>query len=201
MILSGILIKKFIDDDRLWCAYRDGQSVYSHDLVVGSNSVDVSLSSEFTILRAKRQCSPVKYWIDPSDPSTVEVDRFCAEELILRPGDFYLAKTRESFDSSALVYVDATVPMYFVQMYDGRSTMARLGMISHCTAGFGDRGYNQPWTLELANLGNNPILLKKGMRIGQVSFHAIAGSMVDTYNRAYNTSSVYPTVELGEDRV
>ena len=82
--------------------------------------------------------------------------------LILKPGMLYLGSTMEAVGSD-----------YYVPMYEGRSSMARLGIQSHISAGFGDVGFKSHWTLEIQVI--HPIKVYAGMRIGQVYFHRVHG--------------------------
>lgn len=80
------------------------------------------------------------------------------EGLVIEPGILYLGSTVEKVGSSK-----------FVPMYEGRSSMARLGIQSHISAGFGDLGFQSNWTLEINVV--HPVKIYPGIRIGQVFFH------------------------------
>jgi len=81
-------------------------------------------------------------------------------EFILHPGDFVLATTKETVD----------IPADLVGHVEGRSSLGRLGIIVHSTAGLADPGYTGEITLELSNLGSAPVALSPGMRISQITF-------------------------------
>lgn len=79
------------------------------------------------------------------------------EGLMLLPGMLYLGSTNEAAGSE-----------YSVPMYDGRSSMGRLGIQSHISAGFGDIGFTTNWTLEIIVI--HPVIIYPNTRIGQVYF-------------------------------
>uniref|UniRef100_UPI003751FEE2 dCTP deaminase n=1 Tax=Flavobacterium sp. TaxID=239 RepID=UPI003751FEE2 len=91
------------------------------------------------------------------------------EGLVLQPNILYLGHTIERIGSE-----------YYVPMYDGRSSMGRLGIQSHISAGVGDIGFKEQWTLEISVM--HPIKVYAQMRIGQIHFHKIE----DKYNNFKN---------------
>jgi len=88
----------------------------------------------------------------------VEIDE--AGVFILHPGEFVLGSTLER----------VRVPIDLVARLEGKSSLGRLGLLIHSTAGFVDAGWNGQLTLELSNVANLPITLYPGMKIGQISF-------------------------------
>jgi len=88
----------------------------------------------------------------------VEIDE--GDAFILHPGEFVLGST----------YERVAVPDYLVARIEGKSSLGRLGLLIHSTAGFIDAGFSGHITLELSNVANLPITLYPGMKIGQVSF-------------------------------
>ena len=80
--------------------------------------------------------------------------------FILHPGEFVLGSTEER----------VSVPDDLVARIEGKSSLGRLGLLIHSTAGFIDPGFDGHITLELANVANLPITIYPGMKIGQVSF-------------------------------
>jgi dCTP deaminase len=82
------------------------------------------------------------------------------EAFMLHPGEFVLGSTLERVG----------VPSDLVARVEGKSSLGRLGLVIHSTAGFIDAGFDGHVTLELANLANLPITLYPGMKIGQISF-------------------------------
>ena len=82
------------------------------------------------------------------------------EEFILHPGDFVLGTTKERVD----------IPDDLIATVQGRSSLGRLAVVIHATAGIVDPGYKGQITLELSNLGTAPVALTPGMRISQLTF-------------------------------
>ena len=82
------------------------------------------------------------------------------EPLILPPGEFVLGSTKER----------VTLPIDLVARLEGKSSLGRLGLLIHSTAGFVDAGWDGHLTLELSNVANLPITVYPGMKIGQISF-------------------------------
>ena len=80
--------------------------------------------------------------------------------FILHPGEFVLGSTSEHIE----------LPAHLVARLEGKSSLGRLGLVIHSTAGFVDPGWKGHLTLELSNLSNLPITLFYGMKIGQISF-------------------------------
>jgi dCTP deaminase len=80
--------------------------------------------------------------------------------FILHPGEFVLGSTLEL----------VTLPDDIVARLEGKSSLGRLGLLIHSTAGFVDPGWNGHLTLELSNVATLPIALYPGMKIGQISF-------------------------------
>lgn len=196
MLASRALIRQSLRDS-VWKAYRGDAVLGPDDLNIGPHSVDVSLGGKFMIQRQYRtdmgqgdKIHVRDMQIDPYktlDCQGFEYKEFEAEKVTLQPGDFLLGFARERFDCKAPVPVEVghgrdcgpvTTNFAFTQIYDGRSTMGRLGVMSHVTAGYGDYGFDGNFTLELANVGNAAVVLHAGMRIGQVSFHGILGSIL-----------------------
>ena len=82
------------------------------------------------------------------------------DPLILHPGEFVLGSTTER----------VSLPDDLVARLEGKSSLGRLGLLIHSTAGFVDAGWDGHLTLELSNVANLPITVYPGMKIGQISF-------------------------------
>jgi dCTP deaminase len=82
------------------------------------------------------------------------------EPFILHPGEFVLGSTLER----------VRIPDDLVARLEGKSSLGRLGLLIHSTAGYVDPGWDGSLTLELSNVANLPITIYAGMRIGQISF-------------------------------
>jgi dCTP deaminase len=123
------------------------------------SSVDLHLDRYFRVFR--NHTSRVIDVKEDQDNLTelikVEPDE---EPFILHPGEFVLGSTSER----------VRLPVDLVGRLDGKSSLGRLGLLIHSTAGFVDPGFEGHLTLELANVANLPITLYPGMKIGQISF-------------------------------
>jgi len=130
------------------------------DLQVQPASVDLRLGTEF--LEFQRTNIPC---IHPN--SQQEVGEYVTEtvidegqEFILHPGDFVLGTTIER----------VAIPEDLIAHVEGRSSLGRLAIVVHATAGLCDPGFRGKITLELSNLGTAPVALTPGMRVSQLTF-------------------------------
>ena len=127
-----------------------------HEAMIQPSSVDVRLDKYFRVF-ANHKYSV----IDPSieQPElTREVIAEGDEAFILHPGEFVLASTYEVI----------TLPDDIAGRLEGKSSLGRLGLLTHSTAGFIDPGFSGHITLELSNVANLPVKLFPGMKIGQL---------------------------------
>jgi len=130
------------------------------DLQIQPASVDLRLGREF--LEFERANIPC---IHPNREA--EVGEYVSEtvvdpggEFILHPGDFVLGTTKERVE----------IPHDLLASVEGRSSLGRLAVVVHATAGIVDPGYRGQITLELSNLGTAPVALTPGMRVSQLIF-------------------------------
>lgn len=93
--------------------------------------------------------------------------------LLLEPGTVYLGTTNE------FTFTDKYVPML-----EGRSSIGRLGLMIHVTAGFGDVGFAGKWTLEI--VPTQPIVIYPNIEIAQIYYHTITDNSVKYTSRKYN---------------
>jgi dCTP deaminase len=130
------------------------------DALVQPSSIDVRISNLFRVFRnhtagvidVKQDLTGLTELIEmPADGSAA---------FMLHPGEFVLGSTLERVG----------VPDDLVGRVEGKSSLGRLGLMIHSTAGFIDAGFDGHITLELANVASLPITLYPGMKIGQVSF-------------------------------
>jgi dCTP deaminase len=125
-------------------------------------SIDVHLGDGFRVFRNSRYP-----FIDPnvSQPDLTELMTATrAEPFVLHPGEFVLGTTLERI----------TLPDNILGRLEGKSTLGRIGLLIHSTAGYVDPGWNGYLTLELSNVANLPILLTPGMKIGQICFELMS---------------------------
>ena len=121
-------------------------------------SVDIRLDKEILIFR-----NSWRTHIDVMEPADDVVDQVTIEEgrpFLLHPGQFALGSTFES----------VTIPDDIVARIEGKSSLARYGLLIHSTAGFVDPGWTGKLTLEFSNVGILGITLHRGMKIGHISF-------------------------------
>lgn len=125
---------------------------------VQPSSVDLTLDHRFLVFRNHtRALIDVKEKLDDlTEPVTIDPDGV----FLLHPGEFVLGSTAERIG----------VPDDLVGRLEGKSSLARLGLLIHSTAGFVDAGFDGFLTLELSNVATLPITLYPGMKIGQISF-------------------------------
>ncbi|MDD9942337.1 MAG: dCTP deaminase [Myxococcales bacterium] len=137
-------------------------------------SIDVRLDREFIVYRpAQIAC------LDPRDGATIEAatERIVVDEeegFILHPGEFGLGSTVER----------VTIPADLVARVDGRSSIGRLAVVVHATAGFIDPGFSGQITLELSNIGPIPVRLYPGMRVAQLVLYTMTSAAERPYGPA-----------------
>ncbi|MDO5678260.1 MAG: dCTP deaminase [Propionibacteriaceae bacterium] len=132
-------------------------------------SVDVRLDKWFRVFENHRYPS-----IDPSQEQPeltrmIEVED--GEPFVLHPGEFALASTYEKITLGGAV----------AARLEGKSSLGRLGLLTHSTAGFIDPGFSGHVTLELSNMATLPIKLWPGMKIGQFCFFQLSSAAEHAY--------------------
>jgi dCTP deaminase len=133
------------------------------------SSVDLHLDRQFRVFRNNRYA-----YIDVRNPQpdltellTIQDD----EPFVLHPGEFVLGQTLEWTE----------LPNDLVARLEGRSSLGRLGLLIHSTAGYVDPGWKGHLTLELSNVANLPIALYYGMSIGQISYFKMSSPVERPY--------------------
>ncbi len=157
VILSDRSLREQLDAGRIVIDPLD-------DSLVQPSSIDVRISNLFRVFRnhtrgvidVKEDMQNLTELVEiPADEHGVGEEPF-----MLHPGEFVLGSTLERI----------AVPDDLVGRVEGKSSLGRLGLLIHSTAGFIDAGFDGHITLELANVASLPITLYPGMKIGQVSF-------------------------------
>ncbi|MFU0805506.1 MAG: dCTP deaminase [Pseudoclavibacter caeni] len=148
----------------------------SEDMLVQPASVDIRLDRYFRLFDNHKY--PV---IDPAEEQT-ELTRLIAvdpdEPFVLHPGEFVLGATFER----------VTLPDDIAARLEGKSSLGRLGLLTHSTAGFVDPGFTGHVTLELSNMATLPIKLWPGMRVGQLCFFQLSSEVEHPYgSKAYGS--------------
>ena len=150
MVLSDRTIRAEIEAGRIsFDPYDPG--------LVQPSSVDVRVDRQFRVFHNARH--PYIDVRKPMEDLTELVEVPGDEPFILHPGEFVLGQTLER----------VTLPDDVVARLEGKSSLGRLGLLIHSTAGFVDAGFSGNLTLELSNVANLPITIYHGMPIGQMS--------------------------------
>jgi dCTP deaminase len=151
VILSDRTIRQEISDGRIEIDPLEENAIQP-------SSVDLRLDRRFIVFRNHTR-SHIDVKTDLTD-LTAEVEASEDDPFILHPGEFVLGSTAERIRLSNDL----------VGRIEGKSSLGRLGLLIHTTAGFVDAGWNGMITLEFSNVASLPITLYPGMKIGQISF-------------------------------
>ncbi len=151
MILSDRTIKQEVADGRIIIEPYD-------EAAIQPSSVDLRLDHRFIVFRnhtmghidLKANLESLTDMVEASDD----------DPFILHPSEFVLGSTAER----------VAIPADLVGRIEGKSSLGRLGLLIHTTAGFVDAGWDGQLTLEFSNVSSLPITLYPGMKIGQISF-------------------------------
>ena len=167
LLLSDVDIRQRLGDGRIGLDPFD-------DGLIQPASVDVRLGTGFRVFESHSHAV-----IDPAvrqEGLTRLVE--ASDGFILHPGEFVLECTLER------VTLDCDV----AARLEGKSSLGRLGLLTHATAGFIDPGFSGHVTLELSNVANLPIKLYPGMKIGQLCFFAMSSPVARPYGDELNGS-------------
>jgi dCTP deaminase len=137
--------------------------------MVQPSSVDVRLDRFFRLFDNHKYQHIDPSLDQPDLTRLVEVD--ASESFVLHPGEFVLGATFEV----------VTLPDDIAARLEGKSSLGRLGLLTHSTAGFIDPGFSGHVTLELSNVANLPITLWPGMKIGQLCFFRLSSPAEHPY--------------------
>jgi dCTP deaminase len=165
MLLSDRDIRAEVDAARLVLDPWDAE-------LVQPSSIDVRLDRYFRVFNNSQYTH-----IDPArqqDDLTTLVEPKDDEPFVLHPGEFVLGSTLEV----------VTLPDDLAARVEGKSSLGRLGLLTHATAGFVDPGFSGHVTLELANVATLPIKLYPGMKIGQLCFFRLSSPAEHPYGSA-----------------
>jgi dCTP deaminase len=162
VLLSDRDIKAEIDSERVRLEPYDPG-------MIQPSSIDVRLDKYFRLFDNHKY--PV---IDPAQDQPeltrlVEVDP--ADGFVLHPGEFVLGSTLET----------VALPDDLAARVEGKSSLGRLGLMTHATAGFVDPGFSGHVTLELSNVATLPIILWPGMKVGQLCFFRLTSPAENPY--------------------
>jgi len=160
MILSGLEIKKRIGGDIKISPYDSAR--------INPNSYNLALHSDLLCYRDRV--------LDMKQANACEQLSIPEEGLLLEPNRLYLGRT-----------VEFTETQNLVPMLEGRSSVGRLGLFIHVTAGFGDVGFKGYWTLEIFCV--QPIRIYAGIEICQIYYHTLEGEHQNYSSGKYQENS------------
>ncbi len=169
MILSDRDIKLAIAQGDIGVESHDN----THMENIHASSLDLRLGKYFKIYEHSKHAI-----LDPSKPETLQdVTRLIEVEegksFIVQPGEFVLGVTLEKIKLGD----------HLVARVEGRSSLGRLGIIVHSTAGFVDAGFEGTITLEITNINRMPVALHPGMRVCQLAFETMSSVADVPYHR------------------
>ncbi|OGJ64860.1 dCTP deaminase [Candidatus Peribacteria bacterium RIFCSPHIGHO2_12_FULL_55_11] len=177
MILSDRDIKAAVASGRVKITLQDGLTSEETQTElftrIHASSLDLRLGPTFKLYEHSKFAV-----LDPKNPEsfagnmrTITIPE--GESFIVQPGEFVLGVTQETI----------TVPDDLVVRVEGRSSLGRLGIIIHSTAGFVDPGFSGTITLEISNLNRLPVALYPGMRICQLAFEMMSSPADMPYHK------------------
>lgn len=166
MILSGLEIERQLDKNIIIEPFNRKQ--------LNPNSYNIRLHNELVVY-----CDHELDMKQQARTKTVEIPE---DGFVLQPGQLYLGRT-----------VEYTKTLNYVPLLEGRSSIGRLGIFIHVTAGFGDVGFAGYWTLEIFCI--KPIRIYPGIEIGQVFYHTIEGDYESYKSGKYqNNTGIQPSL-------
>ena len=149
-------------------------------------SYDVALGHQFRVFKHTRHSQ-----IDPADIPDDLTELVSTSRFILHPGEFVLAVTRERI----------TLHERVVARLEGKSSLGRIGLVIHSTAGWIDPGFEGTVTMEISSNSRLPILLRPGMLIGQLAFMLLSSPCLKPYGSdglgSKYQGQVEPTIKGG----
>lgn len=166
MILSDKDIKNLIDQGKIQITPKPDL-----DKQLGSASLDLRLDSEFMVFEHTKKALIDTRNIDSFKGMTRTVSIKDDEPFVFHPGEFILGVTLE----------EIFLPDDVAARIDGRSSLGRLGIVIHSTAGHIDPGFKGKIVLEMENIGMIPILLYSGTRICQLVFEPLSSPTTNPY--------------------
>ncbi len=167
-----------LSDSKIRAALREGRIVIRpfRPECLGTNSYDVHLGPYLAVYRAAA--------LDARRANPVEECRIPEEGFVLIPGQLYLGVTEEYTETHG-----------YVPFLEGKSSVGRLGIDIHSTAGKGDEGFCNFWTLEMSV--KIPVRIYAGMPVGQLIYFEISGTVDKSYSAKgsakYRKVSAHPT--------
>jgi dCTP deaminase len=180
-VLSDGTIRRLVDEGRVKIEPWD-------PAMVQPASVDLKLGSSFRVFHNHRL--PAIDLAEPPRNVTELVEVAPEQSFVIHPGEFVLGNTAEWVE----------LPDDVVARIEGKSSLGRLGLIVHATAGFVDPGFRGTLTLEITNLTRVPIVLWPGKAIAQLSFMALDQPAERPYGHPELGSHYHGQIEATESR-
>ena len=171
MILSGKEIQKRLDSDILIEPFEESN--------LNPNSYNLSLHSELMVYE--------EVVLDMAKENRVRRVEIPPHGLVLSPNQLYLGRTAEK-----------TTTHNLVPQIEGRSSVGRLGLFVHVTAGFGDVGFSGYWTLEMFAV--QPVRIYPGIPICQIFYHEITGDVTEYASKYQHNRDIQPSLLYEELR-
>ena len=166
MILTGEEIKRKLNSDIIISPYEEK--------LLNPNSYNLRLHDQLLVYS--------EFPLDMKKLNKTTALQIPEEGLVLEPGKLYLGRTLEFTETHNLV-----------PMLEGRSSIGRLGMFVHVTAGFGDVGFKGYWTLEIQVI--HPLKVYPGVQICQIFYHSIEGKIREYNSGKYqNNHGIQPSL-------
>ncbi len=181
MILSDREIKRYVKEGKIKIEPCDINKQ------VGSVGVDLRLSNKFRDFKITyRSFIDLTKELTDDDTELIEVRK--GRTFMIHPGEFVLGMTVESVE----------LPVDIAGRLDGRSSLGRLGIIVHSTAGRVDPGWKGRLTLEISNIGKLPVALIPGMRFCCLMFEQVSSPVEKPYTGKYAGQDAPGTAEKSE---
>ena len=165
MIVSGKEIEKLINKEIFIDPYSPKQ--------LNPNSYNLRLHHELLVYKERT--------LDMKKDNLTQKVTIPAEGLVLEPGTLYLGRTVEHIRTE-----------HYVPLLEGRSSIGRLGIVVHLTAGLGNIGSSGYWTLEIACV--QPVRIYPGVEICQIFFQDIRGEHVNYRSKKYHHEDIQPSL-------
>ena len=170
MVLSGHEIQRRLGQDIIIDPFDESR--------LNPNSYNLTLHDELMVYE--------EVVLDMRRPNRVRRLSIPAEGIVLQPNQLYLGRT-----------VERTETRNLVPMIEGRSSIGRLGLFVHVTAGFGDVGFCGYWTLEMFAI--QPVRIYAGVAICQIFYHDICGTFTEYASDKYqNNRDIQPSLMFKE---
>ncbi len=171
MILSGAEIQKRLGSDIVIDDFDPAR--------LNPNSYNLTLHDELMVYE--------EVVLDMAKPNRVRRMTIPEEGLVLSPNQLYLARTAEK-----------TTTHNLVPQIEGRSSIGRLGLFVHVTAGFGDVGFSGFWTLEMFPV--QPVRIYAGVPICQIFYHELTGEITEYASKYQHNRDIQPSLLFEELR-